>query len=148
MRARAVLASFAFVVVGAGCAQPLAGGMVGAEDQALLDEAGTLVFSFASGVKCADLIDEDPKGIGDVLGGAPLQLVDPAKESYTFGKVPANEDVAYLVLVSSALKADLGNRPQFESFEGTVFGIGCRDLKAESGTRQELPITVFAAGLR
>jgi hypothetical protein len=132
----------------AGCSGGVAAGMIGAEDAALLEEARTLIFSFSSDASCADLVNEDPAGIGDKLGGAPLQLVDPDEESYTFGKVPANTDVAYLVLVSAASKAELGNRPQFDTLEGTVFGIGCRDLNAASGTRQDLPITVFAAGLR
>lgn len=148
---RAILSAMVSVFASAtlaGCAGGVAGGMVGAEDAALLGEARTLIFSFSSDATCADLVNEDPAGIGDKLGGAPLQLVDPEEESYTFGKVPANTDVAYLVLVSAASKAELGNRPQFDSLEGTVFGIGCRDLNAASGTRQDLPITVFASGLR
>ena len=145
---RASLGLCVLALGAAACGGSVGGGMVAAEDAALLEDAETLVFSFSSEAACEDLVDEDPAGIGDKLGGAPLQLVDPDEESYTFGKVPANTDVAYLVLVSAATKAELGNRPQFESLAGTVFGIGCRDLNAASGSRQDLPITVFAAGLR
>jgi hypothetical protein len=150
-------ASLAVVVGGllAGTAGCMGGALDGtsltATDQALFDEAATLVFSFSSDAKCADLVNADPKGIGDQLQGAPLQLVDLEREpsdSYTFGKVPPNEDIAYLVLLSSRSKTELGDHAQFSSLKGSVFAIGCRDFNAASGTRHDLPITVFPSGLR
>jgi hypothetical protein len=129
------------------------GAGIGAEDASLLAEASTLVFSFSSKAKCKDLVDLNPSGIGDKLQGAPLQLVDLTDDeaddpSYTFGKVPPDEEIAYLVLLSAKEKGELGDRAQFSSLDESVFAIGCRDFAAQSGTRHDLPITVFAAGLR
>jgi hypothetical protein len=148
-------ASLASLVVVLGACAP--GGVdanspviLGAIDPALVQKAKTLVFSFSNTQTCADLVDLSPTQIGDVLReveeNAPLQILDPTTEEHVFGKVTPDVPIAYFVLAS--VKTDFGQRVSFENLAGTVFAMGCRDFTAPSGTRHDLPLTLFPIGLR
>lgn len=123
--------------------------LLGAMDPELVEKAKTLVFSFSSTQSCADLVDLSPAQIGDLLvdaeENAPLQILDPASEEHVFGKVQPNVPIAYFVLASVS---DFGQRVAFEDLSGTVFAMACRDFAAPSGTRHDLPLTLFPIGLR
>lgn len=124
--------------------------ILGAMDPELVSKAKTLVFSFSNTQTCADLVDLSPAQIGDLLEGAdenaPLQILDPSTEEHVFGKVDPDVTIAYFVLAS--VKTDFGQRVAFEDLSGTVFAMGCRDFTAPSGTRHDLPLTLFPIGLR
>ncbi len=118
------------------------------KDQALLDNASALIFSFSTAHTCADLVDLPPSAIGELLApeGAPLQILDANAADHVFGKVPPDVPIAYFVLASS--QATDNQRVAFDQFTGTVFAVGCRDFSAPSGTRHDLPLTLFPVGLR
>jgi hypothetical protein len=124
--------------------------ILGAVDPSLVQKAKTLVFSFSNTQTCADLVDLSPAQIGALLEGAdenaPLQILEPSTEEHVFGKVDPNIPIAYFVLAS--VKTDFGQRVAFEDLSGTVFAMGCRDFAAPSGTRHDLPLTLFPVGLR
>ncbi len=119
-------------------------------DPDLVLKAKTLVFSFSNTQTCADLVDLSPAQIGALLVGAdenaPLQILEPTTEEHVFGKVDPDIPIAYFVL--SSVKTDVGQRVAFEDLSGTVFAMGCRDFNAPSGTRHDLPLTLFPVGLR
>lgn len=124
--------------------------ILGALDPELLTKARTLVFSFSKTQTCADLVDLSPTEIGAALEAAaenaPLQILDPTTSEHVFGKVDPNIPIAYFVLAS--VRTDFGQRVAFSDLAGTVFAIGCRDFSAPSGTRHDLPMTLFPIGLR
>lgn len=124
--------------------------VLGAVDPDLVAKARTLVFSFSNTQTCADLVDLSPSEIGEVLEAAqenaPLQILDPTTEEHVFGKVDPNIPIAYFVLAS--VRTDFGQRVAFSDLSGSVFAMGCRDFAAPSGTRHDLPLTLFPIGLR
>ncbi|HEY4221708.1 MAG TPA: hypothetical protein VGO62_10200 [Myxococcota bacterium] len=119
-----------------------------ATDPALIENARSLIFSFSTKKTCADLVDLGPAEIAAALASeaAPSQIIAPTEEFHVFGKVPPNTPIAYFVLASSSPKpaAPVG----LETFRGSVFAMGCRDFNAPSGTRHDLPLTMFPVGLR
>ena len=108
------------------------------------------MFSFSKTQTCVDLVDLSPAAIGDVLEAAaenaPLQILDPATVEHVFGKVQPNVPIAYFVLASA--RTDVGDNVAFGDLTGTVFAMACRDFAAPSGTRHDLPLTLFPVGLR
>lgn len=122
-----------------------------AVDPELLENARLLAFSFSTTTACAELVDRSPGGIGEALDDedAPLQAVKVGDAtSHVFGDVPAGVPVAFLVLASAADRDALGARIDFADLSGSVFGVACRDYRAEGGTRHDLPLTLFPVGLR
>lgn len=119
-----------------------------AQDATLVQSTRTFIFSFSQTKTCADLVDLGPNEIADTLApeGAPLQILDPALNEHVFGKVPPDVPIAYFVLASSTTSPN--PRVQFGDFGNSVFAIGCRDFSAPSGTRHDLPLTLFPLGLR
>ena len=124
--------------------------LLGALDPDLLAKARTLVFSFSKTQQCAELVDLSPAQIGDLLEAAaenaPLQILDPTTTEHVFGKVDPNVPIAYFVLAS--VRTDFGQRVAFSDLAGSVFAMGCRDFSAPSGTRHDLPLSLFPIGLR
>lgn len=136
---------------GAGCAPGIDANnpvSLSAFDPELLVDTKTFVFSFSTTKTCADLMDLAPDALDEALAAeeAPLQLLAPGVDEHVFGKVTPDVPIAYFVLASA--KGDLGQLVQLRDFKGTVFAMGCRDLTVRSGTRQDLPITLFPVGLR
>ena len=147
-----ILLSVAVLVATASCGggvfdadSPVA---LGAIDPDLITNAQALIFSFSTTKTCKDLVDLGPEEIGTLLApeGAPLQILPPDSVDHVFGKVPPDKPIAYFVLASS--RANLNQRVEFAQFKGSVFAVGCRDFSAPSGTRHDLPITLFPVGLR
>lgn len=141
----------AVLVGGAGCGPRIDANnpvSLSAFDPELLVDTKTFVFSFSTTKTCADLMDLAPDALDDALASeqAPLQLLAPGVDEHVFGKVTPDVPIAYFVLASA--KGDLGQLVQLRDFKGTVFAMGCRDLTVRSGTRQDLPITLFPVGLR
>lgn len=150
MRALIISASLALL---AGCSGVIEGSspvLLAALDPDLLREADTLLFSFSKTQTCSDLVDRSPAEISALLEdaeeNAPLQPIEPTAPEHVFGRVEPNVPTAYFVLASA--KTDLGPRLAFADFTNTVFAFGCRDFAAPSGTRHDLPITLFPIGLR
>jgi len=159
--ARACTWRSAVVVVAAACvvASASASGCVGvvdadspvslgALDPDLIANAQTLIFSFSTTKTCKDIVDKSPTEIQSLLApeGAPLQILTPQQDEHVFGKVPPDVPIAYFVLASSSQSTN--QRVEFEQFQGSVFAVGCRDFSAPSGTRHDLPLTLFPTGLR
>ncbi|MCC7070626.1 MAG: hypothetical protein IT383_04845 [Deltaproteobacteria bacterium] len=122
-----------------------------AVDPALLENARLLVFSFTTTQSCADLVDRSPRAMGEQLADedAPVQAVENGDEvSHVFGEVPADVPASFVVLASSAARDELGQRIDLADLSGTVFAAGCRDYRAQAGTRVDLPVTLFPIGLR
>ena len=151
---RAALVALACALSGcAGAAFDTADGSLGlaATDPSIVTDAATIIFSFSTTKACKDLVDLGPVEIGTLLApeGAPLQT-EPAHSSeasaHVFGRVPPGKSIAYFVLASS--RANAPERVSFADFKGTVFAIACRDFNADSGTRHDLPMTLFPVGLR
>jgi hypothetical protein len=117
-------------------------------DPELLTDARTLVFSFSTTRVCADLMDLAPDALGELLQDEepPLQLLDGASQEHVFGKVTPDVPIAYFVLASA--RSDFGQAVALRDLKGTVFGMACRELEVKSGTRQDLPMTLFPVGLR
>ena len=124
--------------------------LLGALDPTLLAGARSLVFSFSQTQTCADLVDRSPAQIGEALAAAeenaPLQILDATSDEHVFGKVDPDVPTAYFVLAST--RSDFDQRVAFDDLAGTVFAVGCRDFAAPSGTRHDLPLTLFPVGLR
>lgn len=151
-----VVATFAGALITSACqpgfidASPSSPVVLAAIDPDLVLKAKTLVFSFSRTQTCADLVDLSPAQIGALLEeaeeNAPLQILGPTTDEHVFGKVEPDVPIAYFVL--SSVKTDFGQRVAFEDLAGTVFAMGCRDFAAPSGTRHDLPLTLFPVGLR
>lgn len=122
--------------------------VLSAFDPELLVEAGTFVFSFSKTRTCADIVDRAPDEIAELLAAedAPVQALDPSVGEHVFGKVTPDVPIAYFVLASTT--SEIGERVELAALKGTVLAVGCRDLSVKSGTRQDLPITLFPVGLR
>ncbi len=154
MNTRFALATCALLALGA-CRGAVVSGdgplSLAAVDPALLENARLLVFSFSTMHTCADLVDRSPGSMGQRLAGedAPVQAVDnDGAVSHVFGDVPADEPAAFIVLASSAARDELGERVELGDLSGTAFAVGCRDYRAQAGTRVDLPLTLFPVGLR
>jgi hypothetical protein len=127
-----------------------------ATDPALLERGKMFVFSFSSTNRCGDLVNLDPAGIAAAVAAeqppAPLQALEPRSGEaveHVFGNVPPNVEVAFFVLASALGRADLPQqRVTIAALQGSVFAIGCRDFTAPSGTRHDLPLSLFPVGLR
>lgn len=152
-RALRSLAASSLLALAASCAGAVDASspvVLAALDPTLLSGARTLVFSFSKTQTCADIVDLSPAEIGDVLEAAPenapLQLLDPSTVEHVFGKVDPGVPIAYFVFAST--KTDFDQRVAFGDLAGTVFAMGCRDFTAPSGTRFDLPLTLFPVGLR
>jgi hypothetical protein len=140
----------------AGCAGAVfdtADGSLGlaATDPSIVADAATIIFSFSTTKACKDLVDLGPGDLATELApeAAPLQT-EPAHskdaQAHVFGRVPPDKAIAYFVLASS--RANAPERVGFADFKGTVFAMACRDFTAGSGTRHDLPLTLFPIGLR
>jgi len=124
---------------------------LGAVDPSLVESTKLFVFSFSTTRTCADLINLDPGQIGGEVEAerAPLQPLEPGGEiEHVFGNVAPNVPIAFFVLSSSTERGDLGQRIEFADLNGSVFAMACRDFNAPSGTRSDLPMTLFPVGLR
>lgn len=158
MKARStplLAAALGVALTGAACQGGVESGdgplSLAAVDPDLLARASLLIFSFATTAACADIVDASPSQIGAALAAenAPLQPVENGPDvSHVFGDVPPDTPVSFLVLATSANRAQLGARIDFADLSGTVFGVGCRDLEAPGGTRHDLLMTLFPVGLR
>lgn len=119
-----------------------------AADPAILSNAATLIFSFSKNHTCKELVDLGPAEIGALIApeGAPLQLLERSSREHVFGKVDPGIPIAFFVLAST--KVDANAHVDLGQFRGSVFAMGCRDFAAASGTRHDLPLTLFSVGLR
>lgn len=124
--------------------------LLGALDPDLLVNARSLVFTFSTTQTCADLVDLSPAEMGSALEdaqeNAPLQRLDASASEHVFGKVDPDVPIAYFVLAS--VRAELDPQDGLSALTGSVFAFGCRDFLAPSGSRHDLPITLFPIGLR
>ena len=123
-----------------------------AVDPTLVPSTKLFVFSFSTTRTCADLMDLDPAAIGAEVEAerAPLQPLEPGGDAveHVFGNVAPNVPIAFFVLSSSTSRGDLGQRIDFADLNGSVFAMACKDFNAPSGTRSDLPMTLFPVGLR
>ena len=149
-------AALLIVVAALGGAGGCSGGFInadspvalGAFDPELINKAQTLIVSFSTTKTCKDIVDKSPTEIQGLLEpeGAPLQILTPDRDEHVFGKVPPDAPIAYFVLASASQSTN--QRVEFDQFQGSVFAVGCRDFSAPSGTRHDLPLTLFPTGLR
>ena len=124
--------------------------LLGASEADLLTKARSLVFSLSTTRTCADLVDLSPSQIDSALAeageDAPVQVLSAPSSEHVFGKVDPTVPIAYFVLASAKTVADAPLA--LSDLAGSVFAIGCRDFQAPSGSKHDLPITLFPLGLR